>query len=80
MTSTGAPDRPAVARRAAYIIRTVNMRAPRTVVKLINVHTRGQIHPECEADRMTVPVFEEVDPASDCDCPGCVHWRLSWQR
>ncbi|SED07792.1 Peptidoglycan-binding (PGRP) domain of peptidoglycan hydrolases-containing protein [Streptomyces sp. 2231.1] len=75
MTSTGAPDRPAVARRAAYIIRTVNMRAPRTVVKLINVHTRGQIHPECEADRMTVPVFEEVDPASDCDCPGCVHWR-----
>ncbi|MYW41937.1 hypothetical protein GT346_00905, partial [Streptomyces sp. SID161] len=24
---------------------------------------------------MTVPVFEEVDPASDCDCPGCVHGR-----
>ncbi|MDN3022623.1 peptidoglycan-binding protein [Streptomyces sp. S.PB5] len=21
------------------------------------------------------PVFEEIDPASDCDCPGCVHWR-----
>ncbi|WP_048587600.1 peptidoglycan-binding protein, partial [Streptomyces viridochromogenes] len=21
------------------------------------------------------PVFEEFDPASDCDCPGCVHWR-----
>ncbi|MGW3911609.1 peptidoglycan-binding protein [Streptomyces sp. NPDC005070] len=24
---------------------------------------------------MKTPVFEEVDPASDCDCPGCVHWR-----
>ncbi|MFE1285445.1 peptidoglycan-binding protein [Streptomyces sp. NPDC058751] len=24
---------------------------------------------------MRTPVFEEVDPASDCDCPGCVHWR-----
>ncbi|MCF3135762.1 peptidoglycan-binding protein [Streptomyces olivochromogenes] len=24
---------------------------------------------------MTSPVFEEFDPASDCDCPGCVHWR-----
>ena len=23
----------------------------------------------------TTPVFEEIDPASDCDCPGCVHWR-----
>lgn len=21
------------------------------------------------------PVFEQFDPASDCDCPGCVHWR-----
>ncbi|SNX61042.1 peptidoglycan hydrolase-like protein with peptidoglycan-binding domain [Streptomyces sp. TLI_55] len=21
------------------------------------------------------PAFEEFDPASDCDCPGCVHWR-----
>ncbi|MGI5375705.1 peptidoglycan-binding protein [Streptomyces sp. CA-251387] len=21
------------------------------------------------------PVFEEFDPESDCDCPGCVHWR-----
>jgi hypothetical protein len=21
------------------------------------------------------PVFEEIDPASDCDCPGCVHWQ-----
>ncbi|KOU66441.1 membrane protein [Streptomyces sp. MMG1533] len=25
---------------------------------------------------MTTPVFEEFDPASDCDCPGCVHRRL----
>ncbi|MCX4990687.1 MULTISPECIES: peptidoglycan-binding protein [unclassified Streptomyces] len=24
---------------------------------------------------METPVFEELDPASDCDCPGCVHWR-----
>ncbi|MFJ8468785.1 peptidoglycan-binding protein [Streptomyces swartbergensis] len=24
---------------------------------------------------MESPVFEEFDPASDCDCPGCVHWR-----
>ncbi|QOV38118.1 peptidoglycan-binding protein [Streptomyces ferrugineus] len=21
------------------------------------------------------PVFEEFDPVSDCDCPGCVHWQ-----
>ncbi|WP_031478472.1 peptidoglycan-binding protein [Streptomyces bicolor] len=21
------------------------------------------------------PVFEEFDPESGCDCPGCVHWR-----
>ncbi|MFK4104490.1 peptidoglycan-binding protein [Streptomyces sp. NPDC019531] len=24
---------------------------------------------------METPVFEEIDPANDCDCPGCVHWR-----
>ncbi|MEW2161936.1 peptidoglycan-binding protein [Streptomyces sp. NPDC007084] len=24
---------------------------------------------------METPVFEELDPVSDCDCPGCVHWR-----
>ncbi|MGW5131448.1 peptidoglycan-binding protein [Streptomyces sp. NPDC004135] len=24
---------------------------------------------------MESPVFEEIDPASDCDCPGCAHWR-----
>ncbi|MFF1394297.1 peptidoglycan-binding protein [Streptomyces sp. NPDC058287] len=24
---------------------------------------------------MKAPVFEEFDPASDCDCPGCLHWR-----
>ncbi|MFJ9346823.1 peptidoglycan-binding protein [Streptomyces sp. NPDC101237] len=24
---------------------------------------------------MPAPVFEEFDPASDCECPGCVHWR-----
>ncbi|MYY86597.1 hypothetical protein GT044_36030, partial [Streptomyces sp. SID335] len=21
------------------------------------------------------PVFEEFTPESDCDCPGCIHWR-----
>jgi hypothetical protein len=29
----------------------------------------------CEGNLMETPVFEEFDPASDCDCPGCVHWR-----
>ncbi|NEB04746.1 peptidoglycan-binding protein [Streptomyces sp. SID13726] len=24
---------------------------------------------------METPVFEEIDPANDCDCPGCLHWR-----
>lgn len=24
---------------------------------------------------MESPVFEEFDPAGDCDCPGCAHWR-----
>ncbi|MFF4258469.1 peptidoglycan-binding protein [Streptomyces sp. NPDC001663] len=24
---------------------------------------------------MATPVFEEFDPAGDCDCPGCAHWR-----
>ncbi|MEU6549771.1 peptidoglycan-binding protein [Streptomyces sp. NPDC046915] len=24
---------------------------------------------------MVAPVFEDVDPASDCDCPGCAHGR-----
>ncbi|MET9563207.1 MULTISPECIES: peptidoglycan-binding protein [Streptomyces] len=24
---------------------------------------------------MTAPAFEEFDPESDCDCPGCTHWR-----
>ncbi|MCX4908430.1 peptidoglycan-binding protein [Streptomyces sp. NBC_00878] len=24
---------------------------------------------------MAAPVFEEFDPESDCDCPGCTHWR-----
>ncbi|WP_405817059.1 peptidoglycan-binding protein [Streptomyces sp. NBC_01390] len=26
---------------------------------------------------MATPVFEEFDPASDCECPGCVHRRRS---
>jgi hypothetical protein len=24
---------------------------------------------------MTEPAFEEFDPAEECDCAGCVHWR-----
>ncbi|MFD3583391.1 peptidoglycan-binding protein [Streptomyces sp. NPDC058683] len=24
---------------------------------------------------MPAPVFEELDPANDCECPGCAHWR-----
>ncbi len=24
---------------------------------------------------METPVFEEIDPAGDCECPGCRHWR-----
>ncbi|MFG2514327.1 peptidoglycan-binding protein [Streptomyces sp. NPDC048584] len=24
---------------------------------------------------MESPVFEEIEPADDCDCPGCAHWR-----
>ncbi|MFD9038517.1 peptidoglycan-binding protein [Streptomyces bottropensis] len=24
---------------------------------------------------MGTPVFEEIDPGTDCECPGCVHWR-----
>jgi len=63
---------------AGYIIRTVNMRPVRTVGKLISVDRResGQGGPgKCEGNRMESPVFEEFEPASDCDCPGCVHWR-----
>lgn len=71
------------------IIRTVNMRHPRTVEKLTHVQTRGETFPgpfpdtvgnapECEGNRMeAAPVFEEFEPANDCDCPGCVHWRRS---
>jgi hypothetical protein len=51
------------------------MRVVKTVEKLANVHSRGHFHLECEGNRMRTPVFEEFDPASDCDCPGCVHWR-----
>ncbi|MFI8307487.1 NlpC/P60 family protein [Streptomyces sp. NPDC085927] len=29
---------------------------------------------------MEPPVFEELDPASDCDCPGCVHGRRALTR
>ena len=75
----GAPDRrvvdagPLVRRPGAgppYIIRTVSMRVGKTVEKLTNVHRRGHFHPKREGNRMTAPVFEEFDPASDCDRPG----------
>lgn len=58
-----------------YIIRTVNMRQEGTVAKLTPVQKRGDMDLECEGNRMEAPVFEEFDPASDCECPGCVHWR-----
>jgi hypothetical protein len=51
------------------------MRVRKTVEKLADVHERGYFHLECEGHRMETPVFEEFDPASDCDCPGCVHRR-----
>lgn len=51
------------------------MRVGKTVGKLINVDRRGLFHLECEGNRMATPVFEEFDPAGDCDCPGCAHWR-----
>ncbi|CAL9455245.1 hypothetical protein SUDANB96_02541 [Streptomyces sp. enrichment culture] len=50
------------------------MRTGKSVGKLINVHRHGHFHLECEGNRMETPetpVFEEFDPASDCDCPGC---------
>ncbi len=51
------------------------MRVRKTVEKLADVHERGYFHLECEGHRMETPVFEEFDPASDCDCPGCAYWR-----
>lgn len=51
------------------------MRVRKTVEKLADVHERGYFHLECEGRRMETPVFEEFDPASDCDCPGCVDRR-----
>lgn len=27
------------------------------------------------AEPMGAPVFEDVDPAEDCDCAGCAEWR-----
>ncbi len=51
------------------------MRCVRTVEKLTSVQKSGHFHLECEGNRMAAPSFEDFDPASDCDCPGCVHWR-----
>jgi hypothetical protein len=51
------------------------MRVRMTVEKLTIVHGCGNCHLECEGNLMETPVFEEFDPESDCECPGCVHWR-----
>lgn len=51
------------------------MRTGTQVGKLINVHSPGHINMKCEGNRMPAPVFEEFDPATTCECPGCVHWR-----
>ena len=51
------------------------MRVGKRVGKLIIVDRPGHFHLECEGNRMATPVFEEFDPANDCDCPGCAHWR-----
>ncbi|MZD04342.1 hypothetical protein GTW43_04500, partial [Streptomyces sp. SID5785] len=29
-----------------------------------------------DTERMTTPAFEEIAPAADCDCAGCVRARL----
>jgi hypothetical protein len=46
-----------------------------TVEKLTGVQKRGDFYMECEGNRMEAPAFEEFNPVSDCDCPGCAHWR-----
>jgi hypothetical protein len=51
------------------------MRADKTVEKLTDVYRRGHFHLECEGNLMETPVFEEIDPADDCDCPDCQHHR-----
>jgi len=51
------------------------MRVGKRVGKLIIVDRPGHFHLECEGNRMATPVFEEFDPANDCDCPGCALWR-----
>jgi len=59
------------------------MRHPHTVEKLTNVHKRENTQPigapdprpDREGRRTTAPGSEESGPASDCDCPGCTHWR-----
>ncbi len=51
------------------------MRQEVTVAKLTTVQKCGDMDLWCEGNLMEAPVFEEFDPASDCDCPGCVHWR-----
>ncbi len=61
--------------RLVYIIWTVSMRHGMTVEKLTGVQKRGILRSVREGNRMGTPVFEEIDPGGDCECPGCVHWR-----
>ncbi|MDQ0684069.1 hypothetical protein QF032_003021 [Streptomyces achromogenes] len=51
------------------------MRVDKTVEKLANVSSRGHFQLRCEGNRMEPPAFEEFDPESDCDCPGCAARR-----
>ncbi|KAA0930382.1 hypothetical protein FGF04_27705 [Streptomyces apricus] len=51
------------------------MRWAQPVEKLTNVQKPRKSPHDGERKNMTAPVFEEFDPASDCDCPGCAHWR-----
>lgn len=51
------------------------MRGSVPVEKLATVHRRGHFQRVREGNRMETPVFEEFDPASDCECLGCVRRR-----
>jgi hypothetical protein len=45
------------------------------VVTETPVHKAPKDLDECGGDRMTVPVFEEYEPALDCPCAGCAERR-----
>ncbi len=50
---------------AHYVIRTVKVRAPKTVATLTLVRRGGETFRECEGNRMGSPVGEEFGPAGD---------------